>query len=202
MGDPFLKIDNLSKVYGEDTRRFRDIFLFLHAGETFGRLGANGCGQKQRFLRIIAGLEVPDAGRVVVEGMDMTHCLPAERDVALVLSKFFTLSQQGPCARTSNFRYEPPGATSPKQKSPTAFPILQTCSASRRFSTGPPRTCRAAKCSALPLVAPSCANPDFFCSTSPSPIWMPSCAKCLRVELIRLQRDLGHAHDLRDPRPG
>ena len=49
-----------------------DLSLDIEAGEFFALLGPSGCG-KTSLLRLIAGLDVPDAGAVLIEGRDVTH---------------------------------------------------------------------------------------------------------------------------------
>jgi thiamine transport system ATP-binding protein len=52
-------------------------------GEVVTILGPSGCG-KTTLLRVVAGLQVPDAGRVVLEGVDLAHVQPHRRDIGLV----------------------------------------------------------------------------------------------------------------------
>lgn len=56
-------------------------------GEFITLLGSSGCG-KTTTLRIIAGLEDPDQGRVLLEGQDMTHTEPNKRDVNTVFQNY------------------------------------------------------------------------------------------------------------------
>ena len=60
-----LAIDNLEKTY--DGPVVRGVSLTLAKGEILSLLGPSGCG-KTTLLRLIAGLERPDAGRVVFDG--------------------------------------------------------------------------------------------------------------------------------------
>ena len=50
-------------------------------------MGASGCG-KTTTLRIIAGLELPDAGQVILEGQDITNREPNKRDVNTVFQNY------------------------------------------------------------------------------------------------------------------
>jgi thiamine transport system ATP-binding protein len=52
-------------------------------GEVVTILGPSGCG-KTTLLRVVAGLQVPDAGRVVLAGADLAHVPPHRRDIGLV----------------------------------------------------------------------------------------------------------------------
>ena len=73
---PLLSLRNLSKRF-DKTQAVADVSLDVERGEFFGLLGPSGCG-KTTTLRMIAGLEKPDAGTIEFDGRDMTN-LPAER---------------------------------------------------------------------------------------------------------------------------
>ena len=73
---PFLSLNSLSKTYGA-TRAVEGVSLAVEAGEFFGLLGPSGCG-KTTTLRLVAGLEEADAGRIELDGRDITRA-PAER---------------------------------------------------------------------------------------------------------------------------
>ncbi|HEY9282793.1 MAG TPA: ABC transporter ATP-binding protein [Pyrinomonadaceae bacterium] len=73
---PFLSLNNLSKTFGA-TRAVEGVSLAVEAGEFFGLLGPSGCG-KTTTLRLVAGLEEADAGRIEFDGRDITR-VPAER---------------------------------------------------------------------------------------------------------------------------
>ena len=75
------------------TRRFGDVVaadavdLSVNRGEFFSLLGASGCG-KTTLLRLIAGLEHPDEGRVILDGQDMTDVPAYERPVNTVFQSY------------------------------------------------------------------------------------------------------------------
>src|SRR4026209_2675976 len=58
----------------------RETNLDIHDGEFFSMLGPSGCG-KTTTLRMIAGFEVPDEGRVLLRGVDVTNVPPNRRNV-------------------------------------------------------------------------------------------------------------------------
>src|SRR3974377_1098640 len=61
--------------------------LSIADGEFVVLLGPTGAG-KTTTLRLLAGLERPDAGRVVIRGRDVTRDVPAQRDVAFVFQQY------------------------------------------------------------------------------------------------------------------
>jgi iron(III) transport system ATP-binding protein len=73
---PLLSLNNLSKTF-DKTSAVAGVSLDVERGEFFGLLGPSGCG-KTTTLRMIAGLEQPDAGSIVFADNDVTN-LPAER---------------------------------------------------------------------------------------------------------------------------
>lgn len=83
-----ISLQHLTKVYrgrrGAEAAALRDLSLEVREGELIGLVGPSGSG-KTTTLRLIAGLEEPDAGGVMVGGRPMAGVPPHERGVALVL---------------------------------------------------------------------------------------------------------------------
>src|SRR5471030_284075 len=81
-----LELTGLRKNFGT-TEVLRQVDLSLASGEMLVIVGASGCG-KSTLLRIVAGLETPSAGRVVLEGRDITSVDPSTRDIAMVFQNY------------------------------------------------------------------------------------------------------------------
>ena len=83
---PFLTVTGLSKRFGEHAV-VRDVSFTLRRGEMLALLGPSGSG-KTTTLRLLGGFEAPDAGRVVVDGADVTTLPPAERGFGVVFQHY------------------------------------------------------------------------------------------------------------------
>ncbi|MDR1689229.1 MAG: ABC transporter ATP-binding protein [Clostridiales bacterium] len=84
--EALLQLEGIEKRFG-DTEVLEGINLTVGKGEFITLLGSSGCG-KTTTLRIIAGLEVPDGGRVYLSGKDVTNLAPDKRDVNMVFQNY------------------------------------------------------------------------------------------------------------------
>ena len=82
----FLVFDNVSKSFGA-ARAVSEVTLSIGKGEIFSLLGPSGCG-KTTLLRMAAGFETPDSGRILLDGKDITHLPPNERPVNTVFQNY------------------------------------------------------------------------------------------------------------------
>ena len=86
MGESILQLRQIRKSF-DNTEVLKGIDLEVAQGEFITLLGASGCG-KTTTLRIIAGLELPDVGQVILEGQDITNREPNKRDVNTVFQNY------------------------------------------------------------------------------------------------------------------
>lgn len=86
MEQVILELKDIAKSFG-DTEVLKKINLEVMQGEFVTLLGSSGCG-KTTTLRIIAGLEAPDRGAVVIDGTDMTDKAPNMRPVNTVFQNY------------------------------------------------------------------------------------------------------------------
>ena len=86
MSETILELKGIHKSFG-GVPVLNGIDLRAAQGEFITLLGSSGCG-KTTTLRIIAGLESPDQGRVLLEGKDMTDAQPNKRDVNTVFQNY------------------------------------------------------------------------------------------------------------------
>jgi len=82
----FLIFENLNKNFGNVTA-VKNFSLSVHRGEIFSLLGPSGCG-KTTLLRLCAGFETPDKGRIILDGRDITELPPEKRKVNTVFQSY------------------------------------------------------------------------------------------------------------------
>ena len=83
---PLVRIEGLSKRFGDFTA-VDGVDLAIYPREIFSILGASGCG-KTTLLRMLAGLEWPSAGRIRIDGVDVTELPPYERPVNMMFQSY------------------------------------------------------------------------------------------------------------------
>jgi putrescine transport system ATP-binding protein len=83
---PFVRIDDVSKRFG-DVVAVDAVTLDIYEGEFFSLLGGSGCG-KTTLLRMLSGLETPSAGRILIDGQDMTRTPPYRRPVNMMFQSY------------------------------------------------------------------------------------------------------------------
>ncbi|MER7449503.1 ABC transporter ATP-binding protein [Nocardia beijingensis] len=81
-------VRDLVKTYPGGTARATDeVSLEIADGEFMVLLGPSGCG-KTTLLRMIAGLELPDSGQIVIGGKDVTYLEPRRRNLSMVFQSY------------------------------------------------------------------------------------------------------------------
>jgi ABC-type Fe3+/spermidine/putrescine transport system ATPase subunit len=83
---PIVRIEGLTKRFGAVTA-VDNVDLDIAPGELFALLGGSGCG-KTTLLRLLAGFETPDAGRIFIDGQDMTGVPPHLRPVNMMFQSY------------------------------------------------------------------------------------------------------------------
>jgi putrescine transport system ATP-binding protein len=84
--EPLLRIEGVVKNFGH-FRAVDRLSLNIRAGEFFALLGPSGCG-KTTLLRMLAGFETPDEGRILLNGRDIAPVLPHQRPVNMMFQNY------------------------------------------------------------------------------------------------------------------
>ncbi|WP_131862193.1 ABC transporter ATP-binding protein [Crenobacter luteus] len=83
---PYLQIVDVVKKFGDNTV-VDHINLNIARNEIFALLGSSGCG-KSTLLRMLAGMETPSSGRIILDGEDITHLAPYERPINMMFQSY------------------------------------------------------------------------------------------------------------------
>ena len=81
-----IELKNINKYYGK-VKVLDDVNLKIKPNEFFAFLGPSGCG-KTTTLRILAGLEELDKGKILFDDLDITNTSPGSRDIAMVFQSY------------------------------------------------------------------------------------------------------------------
>jgi multiple sugar transport system ATP-binding protein len=152
-----IKLEQVAKSFGTFTA-VKGVNFTVDHGSFFVILGPSGCG-KTTTLRMIAGLELPTSGRILLDGEDVTSLPASARDIAFVFQLFALYPHMnvrqniGFPLRCQNF------SRSEIKKASTR---RQNCCRSIICSTAGSAASRAATGSAWRSDAPSCAGPRPF----------------------------------------
>src|SRR4028118_977633 len=82
-----LELHNLNKTYNPKVIPVKDVSIDVDEGEFLTLLGPSGCG-KSTLLRLIAGLEQPTRGKVMINDRDVSRVGPGDRNIAMVFQSY------------------------------------------------------------------------------------------------------------------
>src|SRR2546423_11133925 len=94
-GSVGIALEGVSKGFGK-VAAVKDVNISTAEGEFFALLGPSGCG-KTTSLRMIAGFEQPDAGRIVLQGEDVTNVRPNRPAADMVLQHYAHFPHMSVC---------------------------------------------------------------------------------------------------------
>lgn len=83
---PYLQVKNISKSF-QNVVTVRGVSFSIYKGEFFSLLGQSGCG-KTTLLRMLAGLETPDSGNIILDGVDITNYPSYKRPVNIMFQSY------------------------------------------------------------------------------------------------------------------
>jgi putrescine transport system ATP-binding protein len=83
----FVQIRDVVKDFGAGSLAVNNVSVDIHQGEIFALLGPSGCG-KTTLLRMVAGFEIPTAGRIVLDGLDLDALPPYLRPINMMFQSY------------------------------------------------------------------------------------------------------------------
>ncbi|PPQ43808.1 ABC transporter ATP-binding protein [Rhodopseudomonas palustris] len=189
-----LTVEGISKRFGK-TYALSDVGFDVAEGELVVILGAAGAG-KTTTLRTIAGLEVPDSGRIVVKGRDVTNLEPKDRNLAMIfdnLALYPNKSGFDNIAHPLRVRKQPPASIEARVTSVAA--TLRVSHVLNRL----PATMSGGERQRVALGRALVREPDLFLLDEPLSSLDAMLRIELRSELKRMQREHGYAFLLATP---
>ena len=84
--DPFVHVENVAKRWNGQLG-VEGITLSIPRGSFVALLGPSGCG-KSTTLRLLSGLELPDEGKITIDGRDVTTTAPSDRNLSMVFQSY------------------------------------------------------------------------------------------------------------------
>ena len=166
-----LELRNVTRRFG-DFIAVDDVSFAVDAGEFFTLLGPSGCG-KTTLLRMIAGFDLPDAGAIVLDGVDLKDTPPEQRPIHTVFQSY-ALFPHMTVAQNIAFPLKMAGKSESDIRAKVREALEQVKLAEKAGSS---RTnSRAARSSGSPWRAASSTGRACCCSTSRSARSTRSCA--------------------------
>ncbi|MFU8778195.1 MAG: ABC transporter ATP-binding protein [Roseovarius sp.] len=86
MSDAFVEVQDVAKRWNGQLG-VEGVSLSIPRGSFVALLGPSGCG-KSTTLRLVSGLELPDEGRILIDGVDVTTAAPSERNLSMVFQSY------------------------------------------------------------------------------------------------------------------
>lgn len=179
-------LEDLNRRFGS-TRAIDGVSLDVGLGEFVALLGPSGCG-KTTLLRLIAGLERPDSGRILLAGRDITPTPTWERNVGLVfqsLALFPHMSVGENIAYGLNLRRRPEAEV--RKKVAQLLDLLRLPGVQDRAVT----TLSGGQKQRVAIARALALDPQLFLLDEPLSALDAQLREALQVELRLLQRELG-----------
>jgi multiple sugar transport system ATP-binding protein len=181
-----VSIRQVNKLFGE-VRAVNDVSLDIHDGEFLVLLGPSGCG-KTTLLRMIAGLETPTSGEIVIGDRVVNFVPPKDRDIAMVFQNYALYPHMNVESNiTLGLRLHHTPKTAIKERLDTASVWLQLASLLKRT----PRQLSGGQQQRVALGRSVVREPKVFLMDEPLSNLDARLRVNMRTELIKLHRRLG-----------
>ena len=181
-----MSLKNIEKSFGE-TNVLKGISLDIGKGEFITLLGSSGCG-KTTTLRIVAGLETPDEGQVILEGQDVTNLEPHKRDVNTVFQNYALFPHMDVAANIAyGLKIRKVPKAEQKKKVEEALSLVQLTGYGKRY----PSELSGGQKQRVAIARALVNNPKVLLLDEPLGALDLQLRRQMQVELKRLQKKLG-----------
>src|SRR3954465_1655411 len=179
--------DRVSKVYDNGFRAVDDLDLQIRDGEFMVLVGPSGCG-KTTSLRMLAGLEEVDEGRIFIGDRDVTQVPPKNRDIAMVFQNY-ALYPHMTVAENMGFALKMAKVPSAqrRERGEGAAKLLGLTD----YLKGKPRALSGGQRQRVAMGRAIVRNPQVFCMDEPLSNLDAKMRVQTRTDIARLQADLG-----------
>ncbi|MDM7323910.1 MAG: ABC transporter ATP-binding protein [Thermus sp.] len=185
-GEVLVRLLGVRKAYGQ-VMALEGVDLEVKRGEFFSLLGPSGCG-KTTLLRLIAGFETPDAGRIEIAGQDVSRVPPYDRPVNTVFQNYALfphMTVAGNVAFGLRMKGLPPEEV--RKKVAWALELVDLLGLEGRY----PRELSGGQKQRVALARALVLEPQVLLLDEPLSALDLKLRQELRVELMQLQRRLG-----------
>jgi spermidine/putrescine transport system ATP-binding protein len=182
-----IRLDGISRVFGGGVIAVDQINLDIRPGEFFTLLGPSGCG-KTTLLRMIAGFETPDSGRILISGREMQTVPPQKRAVNTVFQSY-ALFPHLTVAENIGFGLRMRGVAKPERQARTKqiMALLQIDA----FAQRNPAQLSGGQRQRVALARALVNEPEVVLLDEPLSALDAKLRSELQVELMRMQKRLG-----------
>jgi spermidine/putrescine transport system ATP-binding protein len=185
--EPIIQLRNLVKTFAPAVTAIDHVSLDIYEGEFFALLGPSGCG-KTTLLRMIAGLEVPTAGSLVIDNRHMENIPPNRRPVNMVFQSYAVFPHM---TVADNVAYGLKVTGTPKAEIAERVAAVLTLVRLDGLEKRKPRHLSGGQLQRVALARALIKRPKVLLLDEPLSALDAKLRQAMQLELVRLQHTLG-----------